>query len=791
MSEPKPIKTCAGECIKVLLGKTGAEFFAFESFQTSRWSAQSWNVAPRWNDFVKALSDVKRRRINSISIGHDGEWFISVDNIGKPGSTVSCGGVSIACRDQILDLGRFSRPPLHVAFGGNDCYVRVHNGKECFFGSNVPSALKTKVNELKSAEKKKLKVHFLPGGGYVLRSPTLTACKVTGAYELLQQELTKSSEEIDNVLDVCVAGDGSWIVVRRDGFSVSDDTHEDTLAALYANHNERRKAREDEITRYQRAKKEEVAYYQEQDGTRREKDEVSKRWRRIHDALSDIESKGLKVGDKVTVAGFSRDAGDAVIKGFDATGPVSVTTAHSGSTWIEDPRRIIKYSSGTIPSVWLETALVAADDKYEVASALAEYFYPEYEEHDRGEHYVFSVTTVQTGIHSESSSSKMAVLEHRGEVLPFDEYKCAERIDLKRLKQTVDDLARDSSARKQMIQHLWPGDTSAKKSWLAKLQSCNDLELVATRLYDELKDHQTDMKNCVVYEVTYEHRDQSQRGRIFANGSLVHLSKHKFPRTLTLQGMHGDLRAPLVGSFAHDVDCENSEVRLLCSLSKQYKLEDLVPILFDYRDKRTVWIRLIAELHNVSEAAAKRMTSIIISGGRYETWLKKFGVSEPRTSTPEKSRLRTFVFELSTQIRLLQDQLLKHPRFRWTLVDRQKIEERGRRRGQGVDDALLTRIIMSCENEVLRILHRSFHKRGWIVRAKIYDGLIVEPGSKTAPVLPRLVSAMRLAEKACLEQGGWDVVLAQEPLYGREDDPIPAIVEARAALKEALGSVRI
>jgi hypothetical protein len=292
-----------------------------------------------------------------------------------------------------------------------------------------------------------------------------------------------------------------------------------------------------------------------------------------------------------------------------------------------------------------------------------------------------------------------------------------------------------------------------------------------------LKDYPTDNAGCVVREVTYEHRDPSFRGRLFAVGESVPSSNGKIPRTTTLQGIHGDLRAPLVGSFAHDIDCENSEVRLLCSLALQHGLQDLVPILFDYRDYRKKWLDLVVSVYGVTESDAKRLSNIVISGGRYETWRKRFNVVK---STSGADKVRKFVFNLDTQTRVLRDHLLKHPRFEWTTVDRSKLAEQGRK-GGALDRALLPRIIQYGENEILRILHRNFHSNGWIVRAKVFDGLILERGKG---VTADLESSLRLAERSC-QLDGWDVRLAEKPLHGKQDDPIQTVVDARAALLAA------
>ena len=147
--------------------------------------------------------------------------------------------------------------------------------------------------------------------------------------------------------------------------------------------------------------------------------------------------------------------------------------------------------------------------------------------------------------------------------------------------------------------------------------------------------------------------------------------------------------------------------------------------------------------------------------------------------------MKDFVFNLYAQVRVLRDQLLRHPRFQWTAVDREKLEEDGRK-GGAVDIALLPRIVQCCENEVLGIMHREFYLDGWKVRAKIFDGLIVERGEATAD----LSAALRLVETAC-HRRGWDIRLIEKPLHGKQDDAIQTVVTARAAIKAAKDELSI
>jgi hypothetical protein len=105
-----------------------------------------------------------------------------------------------------------------------------------------------------------------------------------------------------------------------------------------------------------------------------------------------------------------------------------------------------------------------------------------------------------------------------------------------------------------------------------------------------------------------------------------------------------------------------------------------------------------------------------------------------------------------SQIHAFRDQLLNHPRFKWTSIDREKLRKDGFA-DASIDSKLMPRIVQCCENEVLGIMHRCFFDQGWLVRAKVFDGLIVECGRHSSSSVE---VAMKEAEDACYARG-WDI----------------------------------
>ena len=188
--------------------------------------------------------------------------------------------------------------------------------------------------------------------------------------------------------------------------------------------------------------------------------------------------------------------------------------------------------------------------------------------------------------------------------------------------------------------------------------------------------------------------------------------------------------------------------------------------------------------------AAKRVVTLIMSGGRYHTWLRDFsGSGKPQ------SEVLSFATKIATEVAFLSRVLPRHAEFSWTVAEREFLvqENAAKRRtvgSSGLEQQLLNRIIQWAEAQVLGIMHETFHRLGWQVRAKVFDGLMCEKGSRRrerdgssdlSVDPPSLSAVMREAEAACRLQG-WDTVLVEKPFYGKSDDPIEAIQQARRLL---------
>ena len=266
------------------------------------------------------------------------------------------------------------------------------------------------------------------------------------------------------------------------------------------------------------------------------------------------------------------------------------------------------------------------------------------------------------------------------------------------------------------------------------------------------------------------------------------------PRTATLQGGHSDMRTVCCGARAHDIDCENGDYRLICSLATQTGNEDLVPTAFGYVADREAYIEEICALHDdCSEGAAKRLPNVVGNGGSYETWLRNNALRAPlgglaafegkkcKAFLPPKQCTRNEP-NMTRELHALRKALFDHPRFRATVE-----AERGRLQREGLKpswqhNASLwsTCVVQASENEVLRHIERALSQLGWDVWALIFDGLIA--ALSAACTEPDVNKALAAAQAACVS-AGWKVVLALKPLNGLQDETPKTITKARAAVE--------
>jgi len=751
----------------------------------------------------------KLRHVTTMAFGPNGEWYASGKKRDGSGEHAWWGGRTdiVGNEDQI-------------SFGCNSTMVHINNPNGFSSSGILPDSLQQRMSLINTQKGVIKRVRLLPPkDDYDWSVPRFWISDSQGQMwsgdldEPIANHLKSGGK--DDVLDLVQAGDGTWIVIRPNRFVASmgvsnrltlrltnfyrdqKDRREqnnlriknyDALILRVAQHlkaaEEERQSEERRLAEEKRLAEERRRVMEERKQKREELEERALILRRTNEVQEAIQNKGLQVGTIVNTVGDVTRVGvtsPCVITRLRKDG-VDIQVQHGGGAtfFIQDPRQLVVMDGKDNANMDISTSLsmlYLAHDKYEASLCFLEC------ECHNGVCRCRVVAAAQISV-DPSPRTFRPLLENRKYgpmVSRFDEYTCAEKIDLIRLKQVLSELrmdhdARDSCikdiARKMNASHVDASRKLKLQEWHKALQRCQVIEAVAETLEEFTRAAPVDSMGCVVHEVRYEHRDSASRGRLYAIGAKVNVLGEKHVRTATLQGMPSDLRSPLVGAFSHDIDCENSEVRLICSLASQLGLEQLTPTLIDYRDRRQYWLDQICNLHNVTRGQAKRLPNIILSGGMYDSWLRKVG-----HPVVEKREVKGFARRLWSEMRALRDQLLVHPRFSWIDIERKSLLAAGRQPGR-IDDLLMPRIVASCENEVLGIMHRCLFHLGWHIRAKVFDGLIIEPNEVNSSIS----DALKASEDACLVQG-WSIKLIEKPLHGTHDNILPALDVSRKAMQ--------
>eukprot|EP00541_Cyclophora_tenuis_P019053 CAMPEP_0116573388 /NCGR_PEP_ID=MMETSP0397-20121206/18763_1 /TAXON_ID=216820 /ORGANISM="Cyclophora tenuis, Strain ECT3854" /LENGTH=240 /DNA_ID=CAMNT_0004101941 /DNA_START=134 /DNA_END=856 /DNA_ORIENTATION=- len=210
-------------------------------------------------------------------------------------------------------------------------------------------------------------------------------------------------------------------------------------------------------------------------------------------------------------------------------------------------------------------------------------------------------------------------------------------------------------------------------------------------------------------------------------------------------------------------------------------MSHLVPTLIAYKNSPQDWVDKISRIHNVPEKVAKKWPDIIVAGGLYiyKSWLRTMELE-----SEEAEAVKEFTCGIAAEIAVFSAEILRHPKYQWTALEREQLQKEGKK-AAALTTALMSKILRSCETEIIAIIHRCLENVGWQVRSKIFDGLLLERRMESTRALGE---ALKLAETACKLQG-WEVSLVERPLHGRQDEPMKTVVEARQALFEISRSV--
>ena len=329
---------------------------------------------------------------------------------------------------------------------------------------------------------------------------------------------------------------------------------------------------------------------------------------------------------------------------------------------------------------------------------------------------------------------------------------------------------------------LSPGQLAACRERVQKLERWYHALLRCEGMHEMLQALKTrtdaatpDVDGRVGFSIEYEQKGVG--GRRYAKGELLPKKHGDYrPRSATLQGMYNDLRPVLVGKRGHDIDCENGDFRLIASFPAKYQTTTSILRVRDYVANRGKWLGDIQRIHGVDKATAKRLPNIVSNGGSYRTWLDQNALP----FIPRSQWYRP-VLELQEELIVLRRELFVHPQFKG-MVDTEwdRLRREGEKKELEIEASLMSRIVQTCENEVLGIVDRVFFDLGWDTLALVFDGLIVEPAEGCQSLA--LADMLAKAKEACKARG-WDIELADKPLHGLDGGTPRSVTAAREAMQ--------
>jgi hypothetical protein len=501
----------------VLLGQGGGDYLYFfdedtgdREFQTSNWAATPGGLPAKLSSQLNNIS-AKGRYMTQVSFGPEDEWCVCGKKRDGSGEHAWWGGTSATGKiKEWYGEGGI----LQVAFGYDNHWALIQGRNGYWLSPGINEELKQRIELI---NKKNGSVKFLrlfADNGYFISDSDGT--EWMGISRYCAEELRNNNG--GEVCDVAVARDGSWIVIRDHKFVQSEGISNELsrrLADFYSNHRSRQAAQKAAIAEYderveaEREARETAQRLEVEEARRKAEEEERERAaieeRRIAverllkrrsemDITETIASKKLRHGMQVTVVGHSYDLGDAFVVSTGSEG-VSIQTAEGKIFSLSDVMglaEIVPYDERDEVEAAEELRLVhMARDEYEAAISVYQ-----------------CVCTKHSCVCEVIDRARPVVISGCVSGQHFDEYRCAEKLDRRRLLRVIEDLRTDEAERNACLSNLearLQRQTSPELiEQVQKLKRCQVLGLLAEALGKLTEELVEDAQGYVVHEVMYE-----------------------------------------------------------------------------------------------------------------------------------------------------------------------------------------------------------------------------------------------------------------------------------------------
>ena len=252
-----------------------------------------------------------------------------------------------------------------------------------------------------------------------------------------------------------------------------------------------------------------------------------------------------------------------------------------------------------------------------------------------------------------------------------------------------------------------------------------------------------------------EYRYATGIGRLYVSGGS------KSVRSKTMQDCYKGLMAPLIGHVGHDIDIENS----LPSLTIQWldmfgerSAELPLDSLRDFVNHREKWFEGIGEWHGCDRDTAKHLVLVTLFGGD-PSW--KLEVEQKSDVLyPKLQQLVTDLAVVRHNVVTWQNEIPKYKE-----LYNQKLKQK---RGDvaATERSMFSLYTHEVEDVVMGHLRDFMALQKIEIFALIFDGMITSACSD---------AILRAAEAYVEDQTGLHIKLAEKPLFGLQNQPIPEL----------------
>lgn len=213
-----------GSRLQVILGKTGSEYVFIKKEGSGEYQKQdfSWTSGDIGipSELVRNLNNIININdiVTAVSLGPKNEWFVRGQRRDGNCSYINCDKTDIISIVRKLGI---KDDVKNVIFGDNDKFFIITDG-DAFSHPDLDENLLRVFAHLNISRKDIELVRLFPDGGYFISDSEGMQYKVKN--QTLKEILRSFSR--NRILDISIAGDGNWVIIRSYTYVCSDGVSE-------------------------------------------------------------------------------------------------------------------------------------------------------------------------------------------------------------------------------------------------------------------------------------------------------------------------------------------------------------------------------------------------------------------------------------------------------------------------------------------------------------------------------------------------------------------------------------